>query len=637
MALLGVLVTSSMLQASPTISALTPSLASPQLVGTTITWTATATDAASGRLVYRFYAKAPGAGATSLIVRDLHPSNSFQWTPSQSEGIYSITVVIENQATQKAATASVTYRVNPIATGANPVVSATAHPLVALYSAPACAVGSTMIVAFKPFGSTAPLKSTSQKACNGTGTMNFYVAGMRAQVQYVMFHKIITGATSVNGSPVFYTTAAIPPSVAANMPAITIVRPASSLTSAAEDTVLFDLISPGLVNTRFPIATDLSGGVLWYYQPVAPEYSRFTLRALPGGTMLIVLDDPSVTVPSTNFQASQIWREIDLAGNTVRETNVAAVAAQVAAAHPSWNICNWTTPQGCSAGQTALLDFHHDTIRVPNGQTLILMTAEKVYTDGTQGSSPSAPIDIVGDFVVALDANMQLKWTMNSFETMDVTRSAVMNETCTSNGPGCPPINFASVSNDWLHSNSISYTSDGNLLISQRHQDWVVKVNYGNGAGSAAQIWRLGLGGDFTMTGSGDSYPWFSHQHHAGFDVPGQPALSLFDNGNTRVTQNGTGNSRGYVINVDEVNHTVTPVLLADLGNYSAAVGTAQRLANNNYAFGSGFINVPVQSGQSIEVVGAPQPTGTLDYTIQSTGYVYRQYRLKGLYAGLTK
>jgi len=142
------------------------------------------------------------------------------------------------------------------------------------------------------------------------------------------------------------------------------------------------------------------------------------------------------------------------------------------------------------------------------------------------------------------------------------------------------------------------------------------------------------------MTGSGDPYPWFSHQHHAGFDVPGQPAFSLFDNGNTRVAQNGPANSRGYVLNLDEVNKTATPILLADLGNYSAAVGTAQRLANNNYAFGSGFINsstAPTQAGQSIEVVGSPLPTGTLDYTIQSVGFVYRHYRLKGLYAGFTK
>ena len=36
---------------------------------------------------------------------------------------------------------------------------------------------------------------------------------------------------------------------------------------------------------------------------------------------------------------------------------------------------------------------------------------------------------------------------------------------------------------DWLHTNSIAYSpADGNLLISMRHQDWVLKLDYRDGA-----------------------------------------------------------------------------------------------------------------------------------------------------------
>ena len=51
-------------------------------------------------------------------------------------------------------------------------------------------------------------------------------------------------------------------------------------------------------------------------------------------------------------------------------------------------------------------------------------------------------------------------------------------------------------------------TADGNLLYSARHQDWLIKIDYANGAGSGRVIWRLGKDGDFTMR-SDDPSPWF--------------------------------------------------------------------------------------------------------------------------------
>src|SRR5262249_5782997 len=56
--------------------------------------------------------------------------------------------------------------------------------------------------------------------------------------------------------------------------------------------------------------------------------------------------------------------------------------------------------------------------------------------------------------------------------------------------------------NDWLHDNSVDLTPDGNLLLSSRHRDWLIKIDYRNGEGSGKVIWRLGKDGDFRFDSS---------------------------------------------------------------------------------------------------------------------------------------
>src|SRR5262249_42163263 len=141
---------------------------------------------------------------------------------------------------------------------------------------------------------------------------------------------------------------------------------------------------------------------------------------------------------------------------------------------------------------------------------------------------------------------------------------------------------------DWLHGNSLQLTPDGNILYSARHQDWVVKVDFRNGAGTGQVLWRLGLGGDFKIL-DGDDSLWFSHQHDAQI-LPDGVSLLLFDNGNTRTWRNsGQGNSRGQLWRIDEAAGTAKLVLNADLRGSSSALGSAQLLPNGNYHFGAGF------------------------------------------------
>jgi hypothetical protein len=275
----------------------------------------------------------------------------------------------------------------------------------------------------------------------------------------------------------------------------------------------------------------------------------------------------------------------------------------------------------------------HEAVRLPNGHTLILGATERLLYD-IQGPGN---VDVVGDMVLDLDENFQITWTWNAFDFLPTQRKAILGETCSP--AACGPLNLASVANDWTHCNSIYYMpNDGSLILSCRNQDWVLKLNYQSGTGDGSIIWKLGRQGDFTIA-STDPWPWFSHQHNVEFDGVN---YEMFDDGNTRVAQMGSGNSRGYVLSVDETNMTATPVLLKDLGAFSQWWGSAQRLNNGNYHFLNGCLGAfgrTVTTGNCIVTAGPRsdtsievQPDGTQNYTITWNTSAYRSFRLKNLY-----
>ena len=78
---------------------------------------------------------------------------------------------------------------------------------------------------------------------------------------------------------------------------------------------------------------------------------------------------------------------------------------------------------------------------------------------------------------------------------------------------------------------------------------------------------------------------------------------------------------------------TATLVFNADLGNYSDALGSAQRLSNGDYSFDSGRQGpAPNQIGQAIEV----RPDGSKAYVLQVNKPVYRAFRIQTLYEGVS-
>jgi hypothetical protein len=273
--------------------------------------------------------------------------------------------------------------------------------------------------------------------------------------------------------------------------------------------------------------------------------------------------------------------------------------------------------------------FSHDAIRLPNGHTMVLGENQRVFPAGTQGSS--TPLDIVGSMVIELDENWQVVKSWNTFDhagggtQLDINRKAGQIP-CTPTMLGCPPVLLPgfSAALDWVHANTLQYLPDGNVLMSLRSQDWVIKIDY---AGTGDILWRLGREGDFTMTNpGGDPYPWFSGQHDAGLEDASMQTLSLYDNGSLRVQIFPTGHSRGQVYSIDYANMTVTRLLNADLGFFAPTLGSAQKLPNGDYMFQSG--NVVTGIEQTTEI----NTSGTITHQLQAESPSYRSFRTVDLY-----
>jgi hypothetical protein len=616
------------------------------LIGTPVTFTVTATDSTAGPLTFQFNVGVPRQALS--VARDFNvgtlssgtwTNQPFTWVPTGVEGTYQIQVVIKDWGSGQTASRTIGFQVNPLVTGSTPVAVTTQNPLVALFSAPSCAKGSSMRVEFQPLAKTSPPSYTNWINCHPPGTMTFEVAGMYASTAYQMFAQTKTGSKITNGATVSFSTGAIPTSVP--VPTFQVLIPAGTQTYTTYPMLLVNPVQLAPLLPYIQVAIDLSGNVMWYYY-VTTSSTHFNLlaRPLPNGGMLTIQDGPAWN-PAT--QSQQLIRQIDLMGNVVRETNIGLLQQQLLAmGATNANPCN-LVPQPAPVGAACAGAFHHEFVQgLPNGGLAVFVDIEKIFPPGTQGDTSGRPVDIVGDMIIVLNSDWQVAWYFDSFDhdsgapQLDINRPAVLGETCVVNQSGCPPIfllgpNTAPTAKDWLHANTIYYwPSDHDLVWSSRHQDWVMKVDYNDGAGTGNILWRMGNQGDFAFNNiNGDPWPWFSHQHDVQIAKGGAGPMTIYDNGNTRVSQVGSGNSRCMALNVDEASMKVTPAESADLGVFSTAMGSAQLLPNGNYYC---FSAIVVQSLRSIVGFGQQLAGSTQVLDVQGSAG-YRGWQMLNLYS----
>ncbi|HCC59338.1 MAG TPA: hypothetical protein DEQ47_19160 [Solibacterales bacterium] len=577
------------------------SLPSPQAVGTVVGLLGHIENGARGTQVFRYSISEDGG--PFRIVRDFSQDAAFAWQPGLYEHEARVRVTARVNETKDTAEAELPYRVVSRVTGSGAVLTPTAHPLVALLSVPACPAGSRVRVAIQRDHDQA-VTYTGEEACRGNRSNNVYVAGMRADSAYQLRPEILHGADVAPGAWLAFHTGLLD----GRFPPVSTATP--RVGSAASEPLI-------IRSSDRVIASDLEGNVLWYLPTEA-----FLTRVLPGGDFLVIGDGRNSV---NTMRRWQLVREVDLLGNVLRETNIGRVAEQLASRG---------IQSDCKKGsQQCVSGFHHEVIRLPNGHTLAIAGLERIFPAGTQGAKTN--VDVLGDLVIDLDPDFQVAWVWNSFDHMDIKRASLGDEKCKEGAgdDGCTPIFLAPEANGWLHSNSLNYVAaSGDILMSIPEQDWVVKLDYKDGKGSGKVLWRLGLDGDFTAKSS-DPYPWFSYQHDVKLDAASN-TLILFDDGHRRKTKFPAANNRGQVWKLDEAARTATPVLNADMGVYSMAVGSAQALSSGGYSFEAGMLHPPDMASRSIET----SADGKVTYAQQvNGGYTYRSFRVANLYSAPDK
>ena len=443
------------------------------------------------------------------------------------------------------------------------------------------------------------LATWAQPAPAGGGEVTILVAGMMASRTYHM-HAILKLRDGIEFEDCdhLFTTGDLP---VASLPSLVTTTTAGGSPQGGVE--LLDLVfgTPG--NKRGVVVSDLSGNVLWTYDPGIPGAFANPIKLMPNGHFLI------------NFSAgptdgtNSVLQEVSLGGKVVWQMTAEQLNERLAVA----------TCAGCNV---TVVGTHHDFAMLHNGHLILIASVQKVES-GLTGYSD--PVTVTGDVLIDLDRNHQPVWLWSSFDHLDLNRH---------------PLFFP----DWTHSNSVVYSPDDkSLILSMRHQDWVIKIDYNDGEGMGSVLWRLGYQGDFTLEEGIEPQDWFYAQHDVNIvrsKRDGVSEILLFDNGNQRVL-NASGaqcggstpcESRVPLLELDEKDKTATIKWSDQLAPVFSNFGGSSRLLTNGNVE---FDECGITSGSAIYEVTMTSPPQTV-WQMQISGqFAYRGFRIPSLYPGI--
>jgi len=474
---------------------------------------------------------------------------------AQSENV-TVTVALAGSAQQNYATAVVSIIAPAVVTCPFEV----GNPQVARYSLYLPAPGKMDV----QFGKTTDYGLNTWQVPTPSadgGDVQIYVAGMLGQTLYHMRAQVtLNNGATYNDMDHTCMTGMPPVTSAVN------VTTASGATPQAGIELWNTLLPP--TDTQ-AFATDLSGNVIWTYtfSHTPTDYLQ-GIQLLPNGNMLMLISYlSSVTTPQSSSVINEI-REIDLDGNTISSLNMNSLNQKLAAG-------NFRDAEG---NLYQLGSFHHAVLALPNGHMVLLATYLRQFSN-LQGET--GPTTVVGDALVDVDQNFTPDWVWNGFDHLDLNRR---------------PMSFP----DWTHSNDLLYSNDDhNLLLSMRHQNWIIKINFLDGTGSGAVMWHLGEGGDFKLENATDPTDWFYAQHGMNYFTPnttGTFRIGVMDNGNDRIFPTGqvkcapysSANPQCYstmpLLELNESNMTATMIThyVPPPTYFSFFGGNAELLGNND-------------------------------------------------------
>lgn len=541
-----------------------------------------------------------GTAGGDSTVGTIDPAGNYTAPALTANGTATITAVSKRDST-KSASASVTV----VALG---VVAQTTNVQVASYTITPPSTANVSIE-FGP-DTNYGLTTWQQPTPAGGGPVTILVAGMKLNTTYHMRAVLnFADGSKFNDTDHTFATGDIP---VANLPAMTVTTsPGATPQSGVE---LLDLVS-GNIQKQI-LVTDLAGNVIWTYDTgMAEAVIANPIKLLPNGHFLMNL---SLGAPSG---VGSTLLEVDLAGQLIWKMRFGDLNKALSQA----------TCAGCNI---TIVGTHHDFAVLPNGHIVVLASQDKLETGLTGFPNP---VTVSGDVLIDLDENHKPVWVWSEFDHLDLNRH---------------PMAFP----DWTHSNSVVYSPDDkSLIVSIRHQDWVVKVDYNDGQGTGNILWKLGYQGDFTLQNGTDPIDWFYAQHDANVNVissnsSGNFQLLLFDNGNQRVLDSSgticgvTGTppcvSRVPILQVDETAKTASIDWSDDLSPlFSVFGGSARLLANGNVEFAECAptktgTNLANGTGAILEVTKTTPPQTV--WQMQITGQnIYRGFRIPSLYPGV--
>jgi hypothetical protein len=321
--------------------------------------------------------------------------------------------------------------------------------------------------------------------------------------------------------------------------------------------------SPGFIAFAagaYGIVIDNTGRIVWYHRfPTGPGLN---FQPQPNGRY--------TSRPGSLPGEIGHWTEVDPLGNTTRTL-------------------------GCGRGLQPRL---HDMIAEPDGSYWMLCDENRTLDLSNIGGSQQALVLGTGVQHIGSSGNVLFDWSPFDHMAVDIQ--------------SLEPADFAGGSVNWTHGNALDLDADGNLLLSFRNQNEIIKIDTRSGA----VMWRMG-GAQNQFTFDNTASPAFRHQH--GVRSLGAGKLQLLDN------LGDPSGSRTEQYEYDEARHTVrlssshTPLAQT----FALTGGTTQRLA-------SGRTLVTFGSGGRVEEFDA---TGNVVWKIDGNpGYVFRATRIRSLY-----
>ncbi len=212
-----------------------------------------------------------------------------------------------------------------------------------------------------------------------------------------------------------------------------------------------------------------------------------------------------------------------------------------------------------------MIDWH-DVIKLSNGHYLLLLYDTKFMDLSKIVDGGAEDANVIGNLLVETDRTGTIYWEWSTFDHFEITDLVDFYDLT---------MNII----DFTHINSLQETSDGNIVMSVRNFDEVVKINKSTGE----IIWRIGgsesKNNQYTfINDTRNGFTGFSHQHSA----------QILPNGNLILLDNGWLNplqqTRAVEYQLDHTNKKATKVweYYHPNGVFAGTMGSVEVLPNGN-------------------------------------------------------